>query len=66
MGEKCANSGGHLDEIHQQGKDNILRAHNDVTCKMDVNESSLDMDITLHELKMATGEVDTQLQDNIN
>lgn len=55
LGRKFASvqSGSHLDEIYKQRKDDILRANTDIVKKKDSNGSSLDMDVTIHELEMA-------------
>lgn len=55
IGKKFASvhSGSHLDEIHKQRKKDILRTNSEVTKKKDSDDSALDMDLSLHELKMA-------------
>ncbi len=55
LGKKFASvhSGSHLDKMHKQRKYDILRDNSDVTKKKDSDSSALDMELTLHELKLA-------------
>lgn len=55
LGKKFASihSGSHLDEEHKQRKEDIIRKCSDVLRKKDSDGSALDMEFTMHELKMA-------------
>lgn len=55
LGKKFASihSGSHLVEEHKQQKEDIIRKCSDVLRKKDTDGSTLDMEFTMHELKMA-------------